>query len=85
MKPLINSKAICDYLGITYKTFIRLTNEDETFPARMIRSVWRCDEDELKEWFRNQKSTPNHNVIEISKRRRGRPCLSGTAPKIQAN
>jgi predicted DNA-binding transcriptional regulator AlpA len=84
MQPLMETDAIFAYLGIGQTTFYRIIAEDDTFPVRKIRGRWKADPEELKEWFRNQRSTPDHrNVVEITRPRRGRPPLSRTSPKRQ--
>ncbi len=84
MQPLMETDEIFAYLGICQTTFYEIIKEDSSFPVRKIRGRWKADPEELKEWFRNQRSTPDHrNVVEINRPRRGRPPLSRTSPKRQ--
>lgn len=82
MEPLMETDEIFAYLGICQTTFYRLIAEDDTFPVHKIRGRWKADPEELKEWFRNQRSTPDHrNVVETTRPRRGRPPTRRTSTR----
>jgi hypothetical protein len=72
MNPLMNSDQVCDYLQISYRRFLQYTQEDSTFPARMIGGKWKVDADELKKWVMTQ---TNDQVAEEKPaiKKRGRP------------
>lgn len=82
LKPLLNRKQVCEYLGICNDTFTLLTQRDDTFPARKVLGSWRCDSEELETWFKAQRNTPDHHNV-VAMPRRGRPPLSGTRPKTK--
>lgn len=85
MEPLWDSKKITEYLGIDYKTYLKIIREDQAFPARKVGGSWKADPEELRDWFRDQgKQVNNGNVVEINKPLRGRPPLSGTRPRTKA-
>lgn len=75
MKPLLNSEQICQYLNISYRRFIRYTQEDITFPARKLGGEWKADPDEVREWFKSQPGCGREtNVVQMVQRRKpGRP------------
>lgn len=53
MKKLWDSKQICEYLGWSYRYFIKVCHSDPSFPAHKIGG-WRADPDELEAWFKNK-------------------------------
>jgi len=82
-EPMLKAEQVCEYLNISYRTFLRLVEEDDTFPPFKVRREWRCDPIALREWVMKQPSTSSHGEIEQIRtaKRRGRPTLSGTVPQ----
>lgn len=89
MEPLMEMDQILSYLGIGQTTFYRILAEDETFPVHKVRGKWKSIPEELRDWFKGQRSKPDHynystsNIVEIKKPRRGRPPLSRTSPRTK--
>lgn len=84
IKPLLEKKAICTYLGICDTTFLKYIQEDPTFPVRMIGGKWKARLENLQEWYEKQPAPGDSydpNVILLSSRKRGRPPLKkSTSP-----
>lgn len=82
MEPLLDSKGIQKYLGISYSRFLKYTREDPTFPVRKIGGEWKSDPSELRSWFCNQ-PTPLELIEsrQQAPKRKGRPLSSARIQK----
>jgi DNA binding domain, excisionase family len=80
MEQLLTLSEAAEYLQYSTRQIHRLIRSDPTFPAHRIggKGHFRFFPNELEEWVKSQPTWLEVNSIP----RRGRPCLSGTRPRV---